>query len=104
MYLSKQQTIFGQDYVPFEAVNNIWTRTCTFPSSKHSLVLFPWYVFLLDTRQLKEFVAVFQCHKFEVVSPEEFKDHPIGGLVRCALFLILLDLMVDLSGGQTSNS
>ena len=30
-------TIFGQEHLPFQAANNIWTRTCTFPSSKYYL-------------------------------------------------------------------
>ena len=66
----------------------------TFPCFKHSFILLPWNVFILDPRHLEEFVPIFESHKSEVISPDKFKGHPIGRLIFSSLLFIFLYLIV----------
>ena len=47
-------------------------------------------------------VSELEANKLEVISPDELKQDPVGGLVRHLGPLILLDLVMDHPGGKAT--
>ena len=47
-------------------------------------------------------VAIFVADKFKVVSPDEFKDDPIGALIGNSLLFVLFKFVINPTGWETS--
>jgi hypothetical protein len=51
---------------------------------------------------IEDSVSVFPADEFEVVSPDQLEDDPVGALIGDALLLVLLQLVVDQSRREAS--